>query len=420
MMIASYDRLIGFDDMTFQPFTRYVMSEATFQTIARNLNDRGQIVSTSCFNDRTAFRRGRIKERRVGVYRHTAFGDQLIMTGITAWLRHVWPDARIFYFCAPLVTDIWRWNPHIEFCGGPMTLEFADAMTDHIMYEGMFENDGEPDQLNCYDSHLRAAGFDHKKVPARFKRPYIFFNQKEEMYQAELRGKHGDYIVYHWSSSNLNRMYPPAQSLATLQLLLERIQIPIIVVGTCDDEEAKLYKLPEGCVDLRNKTPKFRQIMNMVAASALVIGPDSSVVHVAGGLAKHCISLWGLFHPNDRIKYYENAHPIVGFKSCPHAPCRNHEFKLPEEKCYDAGNTVSPPEFCNALRSIAPLQIVNKAYHILSNDYSTNKQSKPIPANRSDASVPTTGGSEISTVRGTEVGEDHFVRRDSERTSTSI
>lgn len=412
MVITAFDRLALYDEHVYLPFTRYVITDASYHRIAKSLaKANGSIVSSSCFNSRERITRARIKNRKVAIYRHTAFGDQLIMTGLTQWLHIKWPDARIFYACSPMVGDIWRWNPTVEYIGQPMTLEFVDSMTDHIFFEGMFENDSEPDQLNCYDAMFRRAGFDPRNVPTKFKRPHLYFNQQEEKFHGELRGKHGDFIVYHWSSSNPNRMYPPAQSIATLQLLSEAFAWPICVVGTCIPEEKEEYVLPPGCVDMRNATPKFRTIINYVAASTLVIGPDSSVVHVAGALAKPCISLWGLFHPNDRIKYYENTYPIVGFSACPHAPCRNHDFQLPDAKCADAGNTISPPEFCNALRSITPLQIVQKAYTALSQQNDNTKQSVSVSSNSGNQSIPQTGGAEVSTVRGTEMGEEHLIRR---------
>lgn len=417
MIIAAYDSIIGFEGMTFLPFVRYVVTDASFNTIARSISKSdSKILTQTCFNSWVAATRKPVENRLVMVYRHTAFGDQLIMTGITAYMKFIWPDARIFYFCSPEQTDIWRWNPHIEFCGGPMPLEMVNKMHDHFFLEGMFECDSEPDQANCFDSHFKSIGFDPNDVPVEFKRPHIFFSHDEERAMRNLKGKYGSYILYHWSSSNPNRMYPPEQSVVTLQLLREQFPaLNIVVAGTIRGDPTGEFEFP-GVYDLRNKTRSFREAMLLTKQAELVIGPDSSIMHVAGGLSKPCISLWGLFDPQDRVKYYPNAHPIHSFKTCPHAPCRNHDFKLPAHLCRDAKNHIEPAEFCNALRGIAPLQIVTKAYQILNE----SRRSPKIPTDEADASIASTGPAEVPSNNTPKVGKDNPVRRHTRRTPTRV
>lgn len=409
MIIASWDQLIGYDGMSFQPFTRYVVTEATFERVTNSVvKAGGQVINNSSFNNSKKMTRKHVPKRRIAVYRHTAYGDQLIMTGFCAYLKHLWPDCRIFYYCSPEIADIWRWNPHIEFCGGPLPIETANHMNDHIFFEQMFECDSESDQQNCYDNMFHFAGFDPADVPDKFKIPHLYFNQDEQRTQRILKERYGSFVIYHWSSSNRNRMYPPEQAFATLQWLSAKLpDHKIIVLGTDHTKVDALNNISR-VEDLRNRTRTFRDVLHFVSQADLVIGPDSSVMHAAAAIPIPCISLWGLFHPDDRIKYYPMSYPLTGFSACPHAPCRNHDFKLPVRLCRDAENHIEPPEFCNALREIAPLQIAQLAYDILIKN--ERRISTPTTPYNPLQIEPTSGGTEVPAHSGTEVGEDNILR----------
>ncbi|GAG75174.1 unnamed protein product [marine sediment metagenome] len=80
------------------------------------------------------------------------------------------------------------------------------------------------------------------------------------------------------------------------------------------------------------------------------------------------VSLWGLFDPNDRIKYYPNSYPLTAFDVCPHAPCRDHNFQLPLDYCADAKNVLKPLErnhYCPVLEAITPDMVLRKVDEVL-------------------------------------------------------
>lgn len=364
MVITAFDQLASTEGMHYIPFNRYVCTDAHFIHLAKAVVGQGGIVrSQSSFNSYEKRYGGQdLNGRTVAVYRHTAFGDQLIVTGLMAYLKATYPRCRLLYFSSPDTFECWRNNPHIEYCGGPMPFETTRNVDYHIFLESMFESDGEVDQMNCYDSMLQFCGINPETVLPLYKRPKIFFSSTEVRKMREITRAYDNYILYHWNPSNPNRMYAPEDSIAMLQGLRQRLPgFNIVVVGS---GEADIPEM-EGVYNLVGKTSTFREATYYVAKSKLVIGPDSSIAHVAGAFQNlPCISLWGLFHPNDRVRYYENHYAITGFEACPHAPCRNHDFHLPQSKCRDCANHIEPAEFCNALRSINPAHIVDTAVEI--------------------------------------------------------
>lgn len=367
MLIAAFDKFVSAASMMYMPRCRYVLSENIHYKLTKAVEkDGGRAVTTSNFNPYLKHYGGTdLNGKTILINRHTAFGDQLIVTALCRYIKTLYPTCDILYFSEPGTVSIWLWNPDIQYCGGPIPFETAKACDHHLFIRGMFENDSEPDQDNCYDSMFRFAGFDPEQVPDTFKRPHIFLDESDETDIRHIKEEYGDYIVYQWQASNPNRTYPQEQSIATLQILQQ--QLPnhkVIVVGQMD----KPPSLSEGTgvINLVNRTRDFRRVIQLVKGSKLVICPDSSVSHVAGAFPEiPCISLWGLFHPWDRVKYYDNHFPLHEFEVCPHAPCHNHDFHLPKNQCKDASNHNASIQYCNALRAITPQKIAALATSIL-------------------------------------------------------
>ena len=131
------------------------------------------------------------------------------------------------------------------------------------------------------------------------------------------------------------------------------------------DEYSYMFDGIPGVTNLVNKTKTFRDLIPVIEKASLVICPDSSILHLTACFPNvPVISLWGLFHPQDRALYYDNQMALFNQGVCPHAPCRDHNFKLPLEQCKDAKGAPkekSEIKYCQVLASIDPDQIVKFA-----------------------------------------------------------
>lgn len=339
------------EGVALSPHARYVLPISQAGKIESALKQRGMFPSeNSNFNSYERRYCGQdLNASSILIYRHMAFGDQLILTGLTAYLRSRYPSAQIIYTCGAKVAEIWANNPDVELYAGAIPLETALKTRYHLLYESMLECNGLSEQGNAYDDMFAFGGM--MEVPEEYKRPHIYLGSRDlaldDQWRSRLKGE--PYIVYQWTSGNPVRQYPP--DLAA-KFLKSWTDTRIVVVGQSQDH------IPEGShiINLVNRTDSFRSLIPIVRQSVGVVCPDSSIGHLCAAFPEvKVLSLWGPFHPDDRVKYYGNHTPLLG--RCPHGPCRTHSFLPPHTKCRDVGPEYFRERQCAALSTITPEMI---------------------------------------------------------------
>lgn len=350
------------DDVPLFPFCRYVMPEGVARGIQTEILHQHPYATYTLSHFNSYERRTDCSQplgkKRIAIYRHGAIGDTLISTALVSWLRRRNPEAVLDVYCRPKNVELWHGVGARAMPGYP-TFDALTRYDGHLMFENMLECDSEPDQGCAIDAQFRFCGIDPATVPDEEKVPVVVEketdNQWSESKWFDPSGSSGA-IVIQRNASNSNRTYPHS---GELEARISELG-PTLVVGDKDD-----YCTHPAVTDLRGVTPRFRNLIPIIRDAALVICPDSSVGHLASAFPKvPVISLWGLFHPNDRVKYYRNHHPLEQFSACPHAPCRSHMHSLPLEKCRDAADNLNPTA-CAVLRAITPEMIVAKAKELL-------------------------------------------------------
>ena len=335
MRILRSNKPVIYEGGYFKPYCRYIVSDFEAEVlIAKSKPDTWIWSSFAPWERRYAGQD--LNSKKVCVYRHNAWGDQLIVSAVCAELKRRYPDAILHLYCHNEVLPLWYGNPIVE--GSPLPLPIPFDIIHHydytIFYEGMLEGNREFDQRCCYDDFFGVIGM--LDVADRFKRPSICPHPDDYAVLDRLKlRKLGKYIVYHISPKNMNRCYPPELGRKTLDMLA-KLPYRTLLVGM--DPEGKYNSVLEGLsqqvINLIGKTENFRELIPIVEGASLVVGPDSAIMHLAAAFDDvPIISLWGLFHPNDRTQYYKNNNSIFKKEVCPHAPCRDHNFFLPIEQC---------------------------------------------------------------------------------------
>jgi ADP-heptose:LPS heptosyltransferase len=271
------------------------------------------------------------------------------------------------------MTDMWSGNPFVGNVALPLPIPFdvARSYDYHIFFEGMLENNGEFDQNCCYDDFFGFVGL--TDVPNEYKRPFIVplpedYGRAKDL-MAFVAGR--KYLVYHLTPANKNRCYPPEQGFQFIRMFLDSYpDWRVLIVGKNSFDF--LSELPWSMMDDKrilnaiNKTGSFRDMIPVLERASLLVAPDSSIMHLAACFPSlPVISLWGLFHPHDRVTYYPNHYALSKFDVCGVAPCHNHEFNLPINDCKKAVNWTASLEYCAALAAITPDDILGKAKEIL-------------------------------------------------------
>lgn len=380
MRIFHADRLLKTGTHYYKPFTRYICSDMELDEIAMQTSMTH--IEWSAFNSYERRYGGQdLNGKKVCIYRHNAWGDQLMVSALPRYLKTLYPDSIIHLYCHPNVMPLWIGNSFVEGSAIPLPIPFdvARSYDYHIFYEGMLEGNSEDDQNCCYDDMFEFVGLND--VPDMCKRPYI--EARPEDYKC-VEGLGIDltkpYIVYHAAPANMNRSYPIDASVELVKKLRDKFKVPVFVVGIDDggkvmmcracqrnpfSEYADVFDDIPGVVNLVNRTKTFRDLIPIIEKASLVICPDSSILHLAACFPEvPTISMWGLFHPQDRAKYYDNHTAIFKGVVCPHAPCRDHNFRLPLEQCKDAigaPKDKSDIKYCQVLSSIEPSEVVKIA-----------------------------------------------------------
>lgn len=394
MRIMMPDKLLKTSTHFFKPFNRYVVSDYELDEVL--VQAPKTQVRWSSFNSYERRCPGTdLNGKMICVYRHNAFGDQLIASALPRYIKTHFPAATVHLYCHPNVMPLWFGNPFVEGSAIPLPIPF-DAVKEydyHIFYEGMLEGNSEPDQGNCYDDMFAFAGF--RDVPDNFKVPCVFPSPEDYEALVSLRdfdfNREEPYIVYHAAPDNMNRAYPPHLGVETVTALADRFpEMNIVIVGRDRKNQfCAMFDLPvpryRRVKNLINRTKSFRDLIPIVESARLVVCPDSSILHLAASFPRvPIISLWGLFHPDDRAKYYTNNHPIFPRELCPHAPCHDHNFFLPKEQCKDAWGLKAVDKdrvrYCKVLAGIHPEHIVSEAEEILRCGTSSGREEKRLSA----------------------------------------
>ena len=357
MIVVRFDNVMTIDNIPMWPGVRYVVSEDMAQTMI-NQGIRGNVKLTHHSGFNNFERRLRPEAAKEGdivaIWRHNAFGDNLMVTGLVAYMKLVL-KLRVHVICAPHVMPVWLgMDKSIRPDALLPTPVYFDAAANfydwHVFYQAMLEENREPDQICAVDDLWQFAGFDKdtRGTTKNFRRPLIK--------QTPLGRGEGIGISLH--SGNCTRTMPikwTADLITALYKKFPNRKIHVFGLDAKMGEELDSYRLPVSNYTGKISFEKTMEIMEQQVGT--MISPDSALLHLAEGLGIPNIGLWGLFNPNDRTEHYRYHTGISNFSACPHAPCRWHGMnKFPEDKC----GVLQVPNHCNALSSI-PIEKVVEA-----------------------------------------------------------
>lgn len=135
-------------------------------------------------------------------------------------------------------------------------------------------------------------------------------------------------IGIQYKSNAIIRDYDIELLITLINKIIEKYNEPIYLLGPADDYKFVNYiqskvngqVIANGC----GITPPFNlaQVVNLVSKLKLVIGPDSSMLHVAGICETPSLGLFGPFPSNLRTSLYPKAIGIDGKTNC--SPCFRH------------------------------------------------------------------------------------------------
>jgi ADP-heptose:LPS heptosyltransferase len=371
VIVASWNVGLVTNGWKLAPRVRYVLSDSMFRMICMSLGEQFQtdhVHSWSAFNSYERRYGGQdLSGRRLAIYRENGFGDNLIVSALAGYLKHQFPTCTIDLFAVPRVGPVWIGNTDVSFLDVPPSFDaIRNGYDYHLLFEGIMENDCEPDQGNAYDNMFSIAGIYPKSVPANFKRPQIFWTESDQQAEDEwtkIRPSE-DYIVCHWNPSGLVRQYPYDLYRAAILMLSERLNV--VVVGDTEGGIPNLEIEHPKVHNWINRTPGFRSILPMLKQARAILCADSSVLHLSACFPDvPTVALYGAFAHSDRSLYYPNTIPIHAQHVCPSAPCRTQKSALPVARCQQAEGWQEGEKFCRAMWALTPERVVETVWRAL-------------------------------------------------------
>lgn len=339
------------DEQPFNPGARFVFSNAAANGIEKLLGRAANISNFETFYQQQGIQKpANLRGKNLLLYVSQGFGDQLMATALSHYFTKE-RGAVCYQLADNIHAPLWAANEYIqgESLDHPIELDALVRFKGKSFFdwfyaiEDMYHWEDCGEQLNAYDVMYSLTGVDPETVAARYKLPVfrivgddikaklIWLEQVEKFHKINTAK---GYIVVQMRCSNVSRNIPNHIYILILRRL-NQICLPVLCVDDrpMQSEISDAIRTMPNVRNLCKSIPDIRTFGTIVCGASLVVSPDSSAMHFAASSLTPCLSIWGAFAPEHRIKYYPNSVAIYHRELCPHAPCTNYHDTLPYNKC---------------------------------------------------------------------------------------
>lgn len=272
-----------------------------------------------------------LTNKTICIWRTGGFGDICFITPYFKYLKDHYPSCKIIFGCAGQYSDVIREHKLIdEFQELPIDTEILERSDFHLMFDGIIESNERAKEFNAYDLF---GEFFNIKLNDEEKKPNLPINEENVKYFKELESRYIEEkdpirVGIHVKTSSPVRDIPPDIWHGVVKrLLIGHPHICVYIFGSQDDAviAAKIDIPPYGkgrVLPYYQAVRCFRDNVALVSNMDLIIGGDSSGLHMAAAFDKPMVGLFGSFRSDLRLKYYRNAVGIDTRVKC--APCFLH------------------------------------------------------------------------------------------------
>jgi ADP-heptose:LPS heptosyltransferase len=292
--------------------------------------------------------------KRVLFYRNRGIGDQLIASAASRFFSETL-NAHCFQAAERVHEPLWLGNPYISGSAFAMPLHLDTIyrskgpgfLSGAFFLESVSEWDSDGEQANVYDRLFAMLGLDPARVGAKYKRPSLTLRATDLSLRDAWLKKVGaafgtslerGYLFLQIAGTNKVRSLPNPVIEKTLYALNDyanKLQIPILVTDSKALAPAvvEMVKRTERAINLAGGISSVRLLISLIAGASVVVGPDSSALHVAAAFEVPAVGIWGPFSPQSRTLYYPRQIHLFHPEYCALAPCYNYLPDLPYAKC---------------------------------------------------------------------------------------
>jgi len=326
-----------YQGLTLQKGNEYIMSGAVMRQLMKIYP--GGLSRTRRFED--VYKKLSLEKLNEGeevfLFRSGGIGDVMFMLPLAKYLVNE-HKVKIKVGTSPMYSSILNNNPYVKkVVQMPFPAKELENSDHHLIFEGIIEDQTTKSQvLHAVDLFLEEAGVSPKKVLPEDKIPYLYLTEGEGLrINAEIKRLRIDHeatcIGVQVESSSPIRTFPLDKMVVIMKKLLAK-GFAVFVFGGKSQERTgqylrEIFLEEKNFVNLISGDRSFRDSIVYTSKMDLIIAPDSSFVHIAGGLGVPIVGLYGCFPSLLRMRYYKNAIGIDSNVTCApsfthgHSPC---------------------------------------------------------------------------------------------------
>ncbi len=278
-------------------------------------------------------------------------GDVYISTGVVNSLRKKFPDHRIYFATQQKYSDILKQNPDID-----QVIQFDDWMMNVPLLEKIFDEVYTPNlSVQMNSSNWVHGGKGRLLGDELAAQCHVEFGQYfiRTLLLQETQALASGYICINpgsgkgqWEARNYLHWQ---EVINNLKKFTAR---EIVQIGTLEDP---LY---EGVTDFRGKT-SYNQLAYVIDSSSLVIGIDSLAMHLAEGLGRDYLSIFGSSYSTSTGPVKKNSSLRVLIDTPSRYTCDKacYKYQCSVDKDHPCINEISPKSICVASLNILSINI---------------------------------------------------------------
>ena len=312
----------------------YIISDGFLQQIRDNFNS-DIIESIIPFKEipQKRYNGQDLTNKSIVIWRTGGMGDLCFITPNLKYIKDTFKNSKIIFGCGPKFKYGMMNHPHVDkLIPLPIDYELLIKNDYYIMFEGIIENNEMAKKVNAYDLFEAAFGFTGKiskenKVPVLGISPeHLNKNRliKEKFISDNKIPNDVKFIGIGLKASHIIRSIIPQHINDMIALILKNGYIPVLLGGIDDKEVAN--QLPNAQLNqvlhFYKYSKDYRDTISQVSLLDGIIGPDSSVVHIASACKKPVVGVYGPFPSKLRLAHYQNCSGFDIQISC--GPCFLH------------------------------------------------------------------------------------------------
>ncbi len=198
---------------------------------------------------------------------------------------------------------------------------------------------------------VKALGVDVKSLPPLFL-PKAQKNEVEKVKKfLEENSLEGSKIIaIHISAGNAFRSWGVDNIVQLTDLLSQRPDVKIVLVGTSEDQEAEEEILKKSKASLLSLVGRLnlREVKELISGSSLFVGPDSGPMHIAASTSTPIVALFGPTLPSNFAPWQAKAFVVEKELDC--RPCKQRNCVSEDFRC---------------LQSIEPEEVYQACLHFI-------------------------------------------------------